>query len=588
MELSFHLILLSLLLSSYGESSCKCTPRSSCWPSSTIWSAFNRSIDGRLLAPKPYAWPCHTPQYDPVACSAARQLQNNPFARSEVVGAMQYPNWESGITGFGCPLNGTGALSSPCYQDDVSIYAINVSSVSHIQAGVVFAKKYNLRLVIKSSGHDWLGRSTAPGSLCIWLHHLTNIFTNDSFVPQSCPVSDPVPAVTAQPGVTWDFLYDFLRQRNRVAVGPMGSSPSAAGGFVQGGGHGPLSRTFGYAADNALEFTVVTADGRVRVANRCRNPDLFWALKGGGGGTFGVVVSATYRTFPDLQLGYVQTLFIAASATRSSHEDLIAKFVEVTPSMDEARLAGYFFLYTNYITLSFVLPNGTAAEARAAFAPLVSYVEGHPQLLVITYTVTSYPNFVQWHDGVLCATNPGVCTDLTGAPRALATRFMPRTIIQDSPAVLTNALVRILFERSFSPIFGLFVFGGAAASVQGRNNSLSAVWRDALWHVSLSRTWNDSTTVKERQQIFQYLTTTDDILRNITPGGGCYKNEADYFEPYWQDAFFGEKYSALKAIKESVDPTRLFLCWKCVGSENLVQGNCKAAGNRKSQHTSLT
>ncbi|EFJ32126.1 hypothetical protein SELMODRAFT_440012 [Selaginella moellendorffii] len=560
---------LSLLSSDGGH---KCTPWSSCWPSSTLWSAFNRSIDGRLLAPKPYAWPCHTPQYDPAACSAARQLQNNPFARSDVVGAMQTPTWESGIAGLGCPLNGSGALSTPCYQDQVSAYAINVSSVSHVQAGVLFARKFNLRLVIKSTGHDYFGRSTAAGSLCIWLHHLTDIFTDDSFVPESCPGSDPLAAVTAQPGVTWKSLYDFLDPRGRVAVGPMASSLSAAGGFVQGGGHGPLSRTFGYAVDNTLELKVVTADGRVRVANQCQNPELFWALKGGGGGTFGVVVSATYRTFPELKLGYLHTLFIAASSSPSSHRDLVAKFVEVTPAMDEARLAGYFYIYTSLVIISFVLPNGTVAEAQAAFAPLVSYVDKNPELSVVNNTVTSHDTFVQWHDGVLCAVNPVLCTDATGTSGLFATRFMPKKIFQESPAVLTDTLMRVLFERNFSPIFGLFVFGGAASSVQGRNNALSAVWREALWHVLIVRTWNESTSVEERYQFSRSLTSTNGLFRSITPGGGCYKNEGDYFEPYWEESFFGEKYSTLKAIKESVDPTGLFLCWKCVGSESLVQG----------------
>ncbi|XP_024523703.1 uncharacterized FAD-linked oxidoreductase ARB_02478 [Selaginella moellendorffii] len=352
----------------------------------------------------------------------------------------------------------------------------------------------------------------------------------------------------------------------------MASSLSAAGGFVQGGGHGPLSRTFGYAVDNTLELKVVTADGRVRVANQCQNPELFWALKGGGGGTFGVVVSTTYRTFPELKLGYLHTLFIAASSSPSSHRDLVAKFVEVTPSMDEARLAGYFYIYTSLVIISFVLPNGTVAEAQAAFAPLVSYVDKNPELLVINNTVTSHDTFVQWQDGVLCAVNPVLCTDATGTSGLFATRFMPKKIFQESPAVLTDTLMRVLFERNFSPIFGLFVFGGAASSVQGRNNALSAVWREALWHVLIVRTWNESTSVEERYQFSRSLTSANGLFRSITPGGGCYKNEGDYFEPYWEESFFGEKYSTLKAIKESVDPTGLFLCWKCVGSESLVQG----------------
>jgi FAD/FMN-containing dehydrogenase len=71
-----------------------------------------------------------------------------------------------------------------------------------------------------------------------------------------------------------------------------------AGGFAQGGGHAPFSSKYGLAADNILEYKVVTADGRLVVANSQTNTDLFLALRGGGGGTFGVVVEATMNAWP--------------------------------------------------------------------------------------------------------------------------------------------------------------------------------------------------------------------------------------------------------------------------------------------------
>ena len=67
-------------------------------------------------------------------------------------------------------------------------------------------------------------------------------------------------------------------------------------GLIQSGGFGSFSKRYGLAAAGLLEAEVVTADGEVRIANACTNPDLFWALKGGGGGTFGVVTRLTLRT----------------------------------------------------------------------------------------------------------------------------------------------------------------------------------------------------------------------------------------------------------------------------------------------------
>lgn len=71
-----------------------------------------------------------------------------------------------------------------------------------------------------------------------------------------------------------------------------------AGGFGQTAGHGPLSSKFGLTADLIVELKVVTADGDLKVVNERANQDLFWALRGGGGGTFGVVIEATMKAFP--------------------------------------------------------------------------------------------------------------------------------------------------------------------------------------------------------------------------------------------------------------------------------------------------
>ena len=98
-------------------------------------------------------------------------------------------------------------------------------------------------------------------------------------------------------------------------------------GLVLGGGFGSYSKNYGTAAASLLEAEIVTADGTVRIANACTHPDLFWALKGGGGGTFGVVTRLTLCThaLPE-QFGFVSTSIHAASDDASSR--LIGRFVD--------------------------------------------------------------------------------------------------------------------------------------------------------------------------------------------------------------------------------------------------------------------
>lgn len=106
------------------------------------------------------------------------------------------------------------------------------------------------------------------------------------------------------------------------------SAPSAyaVAGLVQSGGFGSFSKAYGLAAAGLLEAEVVTADGAVRVANACTHPDLFWALKGGGGGTFGVVTRLTLRThaLPDAFGGVFGAIRAASDA---AYERLVARFV---------------------------------------------------------------------------------------------------------------------------------------------------------------------------------------------------------------------------------------------------------------------
>src|SRR4029077_19589033 len=97
-------------------------------------------------------------------------------------------------------------------------------------------------------------------------------------------------------------------------------------GLVQAGGFGSFSKAFGTAAASLLEAEIVTADGQVRIANACANPDLFWGLKGGGGGSLGVVTRLTLKTHQlPASLGAVGAMIKANSD--AAYRRLIARFV---------------------------------------------------------------------------------------------------------------------------------------------------------------------------------------------------------------------------------------------------------------------
>ena len=100
--------------------------------------------------------------------------------------------------------------------------------------------------------------------------------------------------MTVGAGAIWMQAYKAVTTHGGRYVQGGGCATVGVAGLVQGGGFGSYSKSYGTAAASLLEAEIVTADGDVRTANACTNADLFWALKGGGGGTFGVITRVTF------------------------------------------------------------------------------------------------------------------------------------------------------------------------------------------------------------------------------------------------------------------------------------------------------
>lgn len=125
-----------------------------------------------------------------------------------------------------------------------------------------------------------LPRSSGAFSLSIWTHNFKEIQFTDSFIPVGASSNaSSEDAVELGSGWLWGQVYAAADEVGKVVVG--GGEPSVGvGGHIQGGGHGPLTSTYGMAADNVLQATVVTTEGNVLVVNAYQNIDLYWAIRG--------------------------------------------------------------------------------------------------------------------------------------------------------------------------------------------------------------------------------------------------------------------------------------------------------------------
>jgi len=262
---------------SEDEPFCRCLPtNTSCW-SAIPWSTLNASIGGRLVAAVDPLSPC-------VLNTSSTECDQVLINSDDEFWLTDQP---SGYLHTG--LFGRWNLSTR-----LASYAVMAESASDVSNAVIFAFKYNLRVAVKNTGHDWFTRSSAPGSLLIWTHLLKNITFGTYY---GCNETKGIPSVTIGAGVQFNELYPAAQERNLTVVGGTCDSVGAAGCWL-GGCYGTWSKMYGSGASNIISATVVLANGDIVVAEECSFGDLRWSLQGGGGGLAGVVIELTARTHP--------------------------------------------------------------------------------------------------------------------------------------------------------------------------------------------------------------------------------------------------------------------------------------------------
>jgi FAD/FMN-containing dehydrogenase len=531
-------------------------------------------VGSRLLDVQAPLAACVTEPGSPAAEAALAKLRS-PYAIQDDPGAFQTTGW------FGA------------FENRHSPLAVAAESAADVAAAVDFARDRSVGLVIKGAGHDYLGRASAPESLLIWTHRMREIAVHDAFRPAGTD-GPGVPAISVGAGTRWLEAYHAAAAHGRYVQGGGCVTVGAAGGFPQGGGFGSFSRRYGTAAGNALEAEVVLASGEIVVANEARHADLFWALRGGGGGTFGVVTRLTMRTHPVPSTRSTVWGTIRASGD-AEFRRLLAELVRFLPSLCNDRWGEHVTLSgDNSAEFGMHGLDLTDDEARAVWRPFLDWVDGQPGAFTSTVSVTAVPFAMLWDAGLRDRLSPGSIhrDDRPGAPRerfwnatnqmevswylhAYASRWLPRRLFDDA-----DALAGALFEASRHWPFQLHVnkaLSGAApeAVARDRGTAINPAVFDAA-ALALTASWQPYAFPgvpghepdAESAALGAHLVgQTMDVLRAITPGAGSYVNETDYFEPGWQDSFWGPNYPRLLEIKRRYDPQNIFRVHHGVGSE---------------------
>ncbi|KAI1768459.1 hypothetical protein GGR53DRAFT_462427 [Hypoxylon sp. FL1150] len=552
------------------DSGCKVIPGDSAWPSQQEWDNLNQTVDGRLIATVPQAAVCHPGGYaglafDQAECSVLASEWSLPQIFENKSGEIMNPWYQNASCS---PFYRT---DQPCELGNYVSYAVNVSGPEDVATTINFAQKHDVRLVIKNTGHDFLGKSTGKGGLSLWTHNLKSISIEENYTSKAYTG----PAIKIGAGLTGEEVLVYASAAGYRVVSGDCPTVGIAGGYSSGGGHGLLNGVYGLAADNVLEWEVVTADGRHLTASPTENADLYWALTGGGAGTYAVVLSMTAKLHRDGTIGAATLSFNAtASPNSTAYAAALDAWWEFLPAVVDTGAAPAFnFFSGGFLVYNTTAPGKTAEDMDVLFRPYLAELKslGIPYTFA-TYTAPSYLEHYNETNGPL-PYGPYLGTELFNS------RLIPRAVAERDPANLTSAMLKAMeVDPAADWQFGCMGLNVNETRIAHPDNAVAPYWREAvavcLEFSSYDWTVPESTMVARRQEL---ASTIHPLLVDATPGSGAYLNEADPLvypagdTAKWQDAFYGTNYPRLREVKDKWDPHSVFYAFTAVGSESWTQ-----------------
>ena len=548
-----------------GRTLARVRPGAPGWPEAADWARLGNSVGGRL----------HPISETP----AAPGLLSNPYFLRDQPGLTQSSGWVD------------------AWRSAPSAFVVRARDAADVSAALRFASVHRLRLVVKGGGHSYLGGSNAPDSLLVWTRDMDSIELHDAFVPHGSHLP-PAPAVSVGAGCVWGHVYDAVTTKAGRYVQGGGCTTVGVAGLVQGGGFGSFSKNYGLAAASLLEAEIVTADGSVRIVNQVQDPDLFWALKGGGGGTFGVVTRLTLRTH-DLPANFGLVHLSITAASDAAFGRLLARFLALyaerlcNPHWGEQATAKP----GNRFEILMLFQGLDEAAARDAWQGLSAFLaeNGKDYRIDAPLLIAAFPAIRFWDEAFLRA-HMAKAIAVDDRPGARSADWWWAANASEAGAFWHG------YESAWLPASLL------AARSQAR---LVAAWLDSsrLWSVTLHfnkglagapaeaiAASRQTAMNPEVLDAFALAIIADDgpsafpgvaepdlavarrdaalirdamaALRKAAPGAGCYPSECDYGLANWQIACWGTHWERLSSVKARYDPDGLFVVHHGVGSQH--------------------
>ena len=399
----------------------------------------------------------------------------------------------------------------------VIVFAQETQDVAN---AVRWARFWDVPIRMRSGRHNYEGLSVVDAGIVIDVSEMKRV-----------EVDRKNGTATVQTGLRDFELYEILGSKGLVV--PAGLCPTTGiAGFTQGGGQSSLSRPWGLAIDNLIEVEMVDAKGNVLYANANENDDLFWALKGGGGGNFGICTSFRFRTHQIDTIAYAKinwdlrdlkpVLKTWQEYTVPGADDRLTPLLTIASGEESLLLMQGVFL-------------GSVKELRCLLEPLLR--AGSPQKVIIEE--------IPWLEAVslIAATQP-TSPEPFKSVGPFVNRLLPDEAIATIQCFINNpptSSVSVFFH-------GL---GGAVAKVP--NQATAYFYRNALSNMSIFATWSTP------ERAGTGIRWVEDFRRAMLPfTQGVYVNTPDLSIENWSQAYYGSNFKRLTQVKAKYDPKNVF------------------------------